>query len=435
MRVFLKEVKIKGIKNLNDFAHIQFTKKDIKNIDELKTSNIKSIYGPNGSGKTAIVHAFNILKSLLLKSNYLVDDAEVNRLRELVNKKQNAIEIQIDFFTYEQSKGIRINSYEIKVFYDKNQFNIIYEKYSVKESEYAKPKIIFEVIQGKPEVYTLETDQSEFANLLHKRTFINVFLLDTGSDESDMKSNDFDHVFALFKLAFSLHIRLDSKDEHENFFKLNEIENIPKTFINEFSLSHKNYHNLSNDQKLVSKELLARLKELNIKKTNFIKIFKPNIKNIIIKERLVKKEGKTSYYAINEFIDYGEYQIDTEFESMGIKKLLDLYMLLNRLIKGDIVIIDELDSHINDVYLIKLIEYVSEYLDGQLIFTTHNVSPMETLRSKKYAIDFMTQKGEIVSWTQIGNYSPSRLYRGGMIKNLPFNLTSDDFLSVLGDGK
>ena len=64
----------------------------------------------------------------------------------------------------------------------------------------------------------------------------------------------------------------------------------------------------------------------------------------------------------------------------------------------EIVIIDELDSHINDIYLIKLVEYVSEYLDGQLIFTTHNVSPMEVLKSKKYGIDFMTQDGRVVSW-------------------------------------
>jgi AAA15 family ATPase/GTPase len=112
---------------------------------------------------------------------------------------------------------------------------------------------------------------------------------------------------------------------------------------------------------------------------------------------------------------------------------MNLYNSIKFLSDGGILIIDELDSHINDIYLVKLVEYVSKYANGQLIFTTHNVSPMETLKSKKYSIDFMSMSGKVISWTQIGNYSPSKLYRKGMINGLPFNLDSEDLLGVFTD--
>ena len=35
MRVFLKEIRFKGIKNIADYAHIRFTKKDVKKRKDL----------------------------------------------------------------------------------------------------------------------------------------------------------------------------------------------------------------------------------------------------------------------------------------------------------------------------------------------------------------------------------------------------------------
>ena len=58
---------------------------------------------------------------------------------------------------------------------------------------------------------------------------------------------------------------------------------------------------------------------------------------------------------------------------------------------------------------------------------------METLKSKKYGIDFMSMSGSVTSWKQVGNYSPSNLYKKGMIKGLPFNLESEDFLGVFSN--
>ena len=100
------------------------------------------------------------------------------------------------------------------------------------------------------------------------------------------------------------------------------------------------------------------------------------------------------------------------------------------MVEGEIVFIDELDSNLHDVYLCALLEYLMEYGEGQLCFTTHNIGPMDILKHNKKSIDFLSIDHKIYSWTASGHYSPSKLYRNGMIEGSPFNVDSIDFISV-----
>lgn len=77
---------------------------------------------------------------------------------------------------------------------------------------------------------------------------------------------------------------------------------------------------------------------------------------------------------------YNEYRVNVEFESTGIKKLVKLYMYIREMKRGGIVFIDEFDANLHDVYLCALLEYLMEYGEGQLCFTTHNIGPMDILK-------------------------------------------------------
>ena len=133
---------------------------------------------------------------------------------------------------------------------------------------------------------------------------------------------------------------------------------------------------------------------------------------------------------------YDSYKIYAEFESTGIKKLIRLFGYLKEMVQGGIVFIDELDSNLHDVYLCALLEYLMEYGEGQLCFTTHNVGPMDVLKQRKKSIDFLSEDHKIYSWRKNGNYSPSKLYRSGMIEGSPFNIDSIDFIGAFGlDGE
>ena len=103
------------------------------------------------------------------------------------------------------------------------------------------------------------------------------------------------------------------------------------------------------------------------------------------------------------------------------------------MVTGNIVFIDELDSNLHDVYLCALLEYLMEYGEGQLCFTTHNIGPMDILRKNQKSIDFLSVDRTVYQWTKNGNYSPSKLYKNGMIEGSPFNVDSIDFIGVFGD--
>lgn len=93
-------------------------------------------------------------------------------------------------------------------------------------------------------------------------------------------------------------------------------------------------------------------------------------------------------------------------------------------------------SHKTKEIVIKIEFKIPEtYGKGQLCFTTHNVGPMDVLKHHKKSIDFLSEDHEIYSWTTSGNYSPSKLYRNGMIEGSPFNIDSIDFIGIFGSGE
>ena len=162
----------------------------------------------------------------------------------------------------------------------------------------------------------------------------------------------------------------------------------------------------------------------------FLHIFKNELKNIEID----KKEDH-DVWICDLVMVYETYKIHAEYESTGIKKLIRLFAYLKEMIEGGIIFIDEFDSNLHDVYLCALLEYLMEYGKGQLCFTTHNVGPMDVLKKRKKSIDFLSEDHKIYSWTTSGNYSPSKLYRNGMIEGSPFNVDSIDFINAFGAGR
>lgn len=74
-------------------------------------------------------------------------------------------------------------------------------------------------------------------------------------------------------------------------------------------------------------------------------------------------------------------EIPLKYESEGIKKIISILQLLvvvyNR--KSITVAIDELDSGVFEYLLGELLRIISEKGKGQLIFTSHNLRPLETI--------------------------------------------------------
>ena len=159
----------------------------------------------------------------------------------------------------------------------------------------------------------------------------------------------------------------------------------------------------------------------------FVQIFKPELCDIAI-----EKKDYDQFYKYNLRMIYKDYTLDQEFESRGIKKIMELFEYLDMSADGQITFIDELDANINDVYLDKLIEYFILYGNGQLCFTAHNLSPMSLLKRNKESINFISSINTVHTWANNGNQTPAHAYRNGFIEDSPFNVDASDFLGILG---
>ena len=444
MQFYLLNLSVCGIKNIETPVEISFYKKTINNDFDPQKYKIKAIYGENGSGKTAIITAVNILRHLMIDQNYLGDNNTQRSLYEIVNRKNKSGFISCEYISKKDNSTFIFNyriSFEIQ---RDNRFYITGEELKYKKGISSKKAYttVFEVENGV--LNCLGNDQDVFgfiekktANLLRKQSLLSscVELFTDGK----LQFED-DLIYSLISNAVSfgvsMDVWIDDVDDHTEYIHNHSFE-YDSLLINENAGESDNgYTNFLGDffigsksDKVIPKVLLKYYKRKTEKMASFIKVFKPELKNI----ELDTKEYGENLYKCNLKMIYDDYIIDKEFESRGIKKIMELFDYLDRACRGGIVFIDELDANISDVYLDKMIEYFKLYGKGQLCFTAHNLSPMNVLKDSRNAIDFISGINTVHTWTRHGNMSPENAYRNGFIEDSPFNVDASDFLGILGD--
>ena len=446
--IFLVSYSVKGIKTLDQLVSLSFYKKTIsKNLDT-QDYNVKGIYGMNGSGKSAIVTSVDILRNILINPGYLNNPIVQKNLNAIINKKSEELFIETDFIAKFNDALI---DFKYSLMLTKNKlgnYEIFYEKLSSKKSTSKKDimETIFDVANG--EIKSLwGKEENLFSKIIVHKTlnlltntsmcalFYEKILASEQLKNIKYKNMLFSSLLALFIFGERLHVYLDSSDDHREYFVKNSLQYVSEvkdkstdSILNDFVKTDVDYLNvITVTENIVNKDMYKYFENTVRDLYKFIHIFKTDLNNIEID----RKEDHDTYIC-NLIMVYASYKIYAEFESTGIKKLIKLYAYLREMVQGGIVFIDEFDSNLHDVYLCALLEYLMEYAQGQLCFTTHNVGPMDILKQHKKSIDFLSADSKIYPWTTNGNYSPSKLYRNGMIEGSPFNVDSIDFIGVFG---
>ena len=282
----------------------------------------------------------------------------------------------------------------------------------------------------------LELVKKETLNLLNKQTLITTFLAYYSKNQSaDINKSFLLDLVRNFFFCSNINIILQDSDENKIHFEeireqVQKIANLQKemdVFTFYKLLKHDKIPSVYSEK--IAKEDFYNYQQWVNNLTGFIKVFKTDLQKIEI-----YKIDCGDFYECQLIMHYSNgSRINKKYESTGIKKIINLYSALCLLNKGQIVFIDEFDANIHDVLLNKIVQYIVEYADGQFVFTTHNVGVMDTLKNKGCSIDFLSTSSEIVSWIKNGNYSPSNLYKKGLIKLSPFNLEPFDFLGSFGE--
>lgn len=446
LQFHLLQLTVSGIKNITEPLNFNFYKETINNNFNPNEYRIKSIYGENGSGKTAVITAVKILHNLIVNKYYLFDTSVQETLSETINKKTRAGFIECEFKLYDFDHSLEklnyILKYRVDFKLDENNYTMITsEKFEKKKGNYSKNQysIVFETQNGT----LIRSNENSLLcnvflditkNLLDKRTLVTWAMEQLSDLDMEAKIN-LAPLVLLYLFGCFLNAYIDHEDNHTDFILSQRLKQFDATvtadkqvemMINE---TKEKLITIKEDEWRVSKSEINTLREQVDRKFNFIKIFKSDLQMIRIETKDMGNE-----YSYRLILVYPDYEVDSEFESRGIRKLLKLFDYLDMACNGMIVFIDELDANISDIYLGKIIEYFLKYGKGQLCFTAHNLSPMTTLTENgcKNSIDFISSINTVHSWKRNGNLNPINAYRNGFIDDSPFNVDSSDFLGVLG---
>ena len=433
--IYLLNVRMSGIKSIKNEIRLDFYKKTVdKNFDPDKF-RVKAIYGENGSGKTAIITGIKIFQDLMLSNQYLNESKNQRFLDEIINKETSRFTFGCEYITGEEESYIVYDyNFELEK-NNKGDYVIKHESLNLKNGNYPNNNYVNVYECDNGELININCNETvkniiekKTFNLLNKNPFMSLYIVDYTSVIEKDKEFSYNIAVMLFLIAL-INVYINEEDKHDIYFlrkTIRESHEKSSEYINDINENLDTISVYSGfDDNSISKSEFDKYKESVKQLTKFIQIFKRELKSIDID---AKDDGDN--YRCELIFNYGNYKVNKEFESTGIKKLVRLYSAFKAANNYGIAFVDEMDSNINDIYLCKLIEYFMYYGKGQLCFTMHNVDPMSLLKQNKNSIDFLSSDNKIVSWVSKGHASPENYYKNGMIENSPFNIDATDFIGI-----
>lgn len=371
------------LQNYKSFTNINFNLK--KNKNEIR--KLALVYGENGAGKSNLISAINTLIALFdtivsvqelekfnLKFSDLKDDFRSQMLLEKIKRGYRTTETIIaDCKTIDSDDPMVI---EIEFNFDNKKGSYLIE---------TNDKMI---IKEKLE-YTINKNRGIYFEIDNDKHYINNSII-----LSDKYKVELESLVEQYwgKHTFMSIIKNEINQKNEEF--------LTRVFLNNFWDVFQRLHYINCDLKegnFAERKCLTRNKNILV---DFEKgLINKNKKGIIEKTEIFVNEIFTKLYSdikkayyeietrgddelfyqlfIDKIIGNKLRKIPIEKESTGTLKILELMPTLLTAIDGGIVFIDEFDSGIHDLMITHILKNVFDYLDGQLIVTTHNSMLME----------------------------------------------------------
>lgn len=398
MLISISITNLKSIKEKQTFSML--AEKRIKELPEntFKEKNVlllKSaiVYGANGSGKSNLIHAFDLVKRLVTESaRNQIDDEIIDYTPFQLDKskQESPIEIEIDFisrdlqYTYSIAFTRKRIVREILNFYPGKNPALLFERV-----EDARIKFGATIKQDLTRI-----EESLYANQL--------FLSKVGSE----KIETLIPAYTFFRRHVSIY--------NTHAFAYDDI--IVQTLTNgsEFRADRYLTHNITE---------LLKVADIGIRNMQFKKEEEDleYLKNLNQDKRRKSKgvEISTTHRVYKDDVEDGEIEFPISIESTGTNKLLAVGLfLLEGIADGDVIIIDELDKSLHPFITKLLIQIVNSPKfnpkNAQLIFATHDVSLLNYQLFRRDQVHFVEKnlKGDS------NYYSLDDMV--GVRKNLPF---------------
>ncbi|MGL4672314.1 MAG: AAA family ATPase [Cetobacterium sp.] len=427
----LKSINIKNIKNVKN-GTIEIPQ-SIGYDGYVEKSDIIGIYGQNGSGKTTIVEAINILKTVI--SGEKLSEEIIN----LISIESSSSQLEYEFYTFVQGKLSTI------------KYILSLEKRDIEDEENGESKKCFVVTNE--ELYFLDLPREKRKRYKILASFSNSEEISPKNLKEYLTTDEESRInFKVLKnrlqferksLIFSkLFMEKISGEEFKVLSKFLEIiklygtmnltvvENRDSGVINSNFLIPLSFRHIDNDFISHGKIglYLNKPNELTVTQYKLVKNILEQM-NIVLSKiipglTVTTKELSSSFneksmetIKFQLFSKNGENEFPLRYESDGIKKIISILSSLTVVYNNPnyCLVVDELDAGIFEYLLGEILEIVSKYGKGQLIFTSHNLRPLEILNKENLVFTTTDRKN---NYTKLSNIKATNNIRNVYMKNV-----------------
>ena len=426
---------------IENFKNVKYGQLSFENNRKAYRSSILGLYGQNGSGKTALIDAIELLQYALkgqpvpvkfadyinVESKYATLYYEFS-VSNKYNKYQAFYQFKLSAQIIEDAKNLAVNDNEetvLKAVISDEKLSYYYENKSGKKrksplidtstQKVFTPVAKYACLVGKDKEIAMNLMVDKKVALSTSRSFVfsKELLTAIRSNKDGKNSAEYQrHVFLLESLVnygnFELFVinsassgiismnLLPLSFKYENgtngavgniLIPLEEAAPIPEEAVSMVE-------NVIANMNVVLSQIIPGL---TIRIENLGEMLFPNGKKGI-KVQLMSLKNKK--------------EIPLKYESDGIKKIVSILQLLIVVYSRSsiTVAIDELDAGIFEYLLGELTRIISEKGKGQLIFTSHNLRPLETIDRGFIAFTTTNPSNRFIRMTNIKDNNNLRDY-------------------------
>lgn len=395
--VRLEEIKIQNFKNVIDGELV------LKNTRKPYKASVLGLYGQNGSGKTALIDALSILKLVLSGKSVPLQYAEY------VNLEADNAKLEFTFsITSPQGTHYVEYSFNLRKCRNDNEQNMVNDKNDVRYMS----RIYNECVKYSYHSDTEDIPKQTLIDTKTEKAFApgtkyRLLIGDDPNDETDLIVEKRMASASARSFIFSSGFLKKFKEKCESEFYRQIIESL--VFYGNYELFVITTSN-SGHIAMGYLPLMFQYEEdggtrtgnipISLNDANYIpeniysvisRVF--DSMNIVLPQIVpgltvamkdlgtdINENGATVRKIRLMSMKNGK-ELPLQYESEGIKKIISVLQLLIEVYNHSsiTVAIDELDSGVFEYLLGEIIRIVAENGKGQLIFTSHNLRPLETL--------------------------------------------------------
>jgi len=380
-----------------------------------RKAEIIGLYGQNGSGKTALVDAMWILKHAFTgkklpsnTSDYILQTSSTSELRFVFSLERQdekyLVFYEIEFSKSEEDKvKITKENLSYRKFLNgewKSKAGIIDYNSEYKETIF-KPIKNFKLLTANNSNIHIELGVSK--KLSEKNTTSFIFSSETEEIIKNCVSfKEYTDIIIALKYYADMNLFI-IKNNHTGMINMNLL--IPFSFrlSGEKSITQGDLGigllKPSVIPEQVYEVIIKIIKQMNIVLETIIPGLSIDVKN---HGKQLKEDG-TEGVRIELVSVRRQLSIPLKYESDGIKKIISILSILITLFNNPSVcmVIDELDAGIFEYLLGEILQIVSESGKGQLIFTSHNLRPLEMLDTNSLVFTTTNPKNRYLRFANV----------------------------------